>query len=146
MLCFFCMLMVTGCDSDSVTLVVGNSEVAEKQEATAKEMEDNLYKKGADTYDQTIEKYGPSGSEVSKEGKSIGAYLTSWLVLTYSEGKKAAPYIGIGSFVMGFLLFLFARGNKRIRKFGLFTLMIGVPLLLIVLVYGAGYLKNILVG
>lgn len=136
------ILTLTSCSSESISLKIGDDYTSVETESD-EEVADRLEKQAGDVYDTVFEKYGDPSTRPSKSATEYGVGLVNSI---YSEGKKAAPYIALGSFGIGFFIFLFARGNKRIRKFGVFGLMIGVPVVLIILVYGFGYVKHLFLG
>ena len=56
----------------------------------------------------------------------------------YGSLKTMAPSIAVISIVSGGIIYLFSAKNKARRKFALYGLIIGVPILMLVLVYGIG--------
>lgn len=77
-----------------------------------------------------------------KKKESLPEALLKGFYNTYIQIKLWAPWICIGSFMIGMIIFLAARGNKRARKFGLFGLVIGVPLSMLFIVFGIGFLNG----
>lgn len=82
-------------------------------------------------------------NEPAKKNKeSLPETLLRGFYNTYIQIKLWAPWICIGSFMIGMIIFMSARGNKRARKFGLFGLVIGVPLCMLFIVFGIGFLNG----
>lgn len=64
-------------------------------------------------------------------------YLT--LYRFYYDIKNNALVIGLFSFFIGGLMFLLCNGNRGWKKFGLWGLMIGIPVILVIFVFGGAY-------
>jgi len=72
------------------------------------------------------------------EGKSLGGWLYYHMYATYHTITKAAPFMGAVSVLMGAILCFIIRRNKQLFKKVLFSLIIGIPLILTLFVFGVG--------
>ena len=61
----------------------------------------------------------------------------------YAQIKYMAPYIGVASVAIGWIIFFLSKYNKGLRRFALYGLIMGIPLLLIFIIYGYGILADI---
>lgn len=60
----------------------------------------------------------------------------------YSTFRSLSPILFIASEVTGLLLFIFAKHNKQLKRLGLYGFMIGIPVLLVLIVFGIGFLND----
>ena len=118
-------------------------EIYEEQQSEAIDKVD-------DAYDSVASKADPNNiydSIVGQVNKNKGvnpfkAFLRGFYGV-YGYIRSLGPVIAVGGVVIGVLIALFSRKNKTWRKFGI-TLAIVVPLLVILIVFGIGYLNSML--
>lgn len=79
----------------------------------------------------------------SKDDRKLSERLLDDFYRVYAGIKSWAPVIAISSIGAGLLILIFSRYNKGMRRFGLYGLVMGVPLVLLVIVYGVGFLNGI---
>lgn len=101
-----------------------------------------MRKKAQDEYEEIMEAY----SDTEKSDKTVSEQVLSWYYYYYGQIRSwAAPIVAV-SVSLGSLLLIFSKGNKRRRQWGLYGLIIGVPLLMVFLVYGIGMLNDMFMG
>lgn len=61
----------------------------------------------------------------------------------YGSLRTMAPLVSVMSIVLGGIIFVFSKKNKPRKRFALYGLIIGIPILMIVLVYGIGIANQI---
>lgn len=112
--CVFTTITLAGCDDESVydELVAGD-------------------------YDDTVS----SVVDDSKEAGDNVIDMTRDVTLKFFSSFKAiAPVIIIVSILVGSCILLVVKNNKKIRKNAIFVLIIGIPLLVIIVVYGSAFI------
>lgn len=123
----------------------GNNSAAEDR---AEDAYNNISDKTEKEYYEYMERFGDSYSEpkqshsVGDSINNLGHSVLSGLYALYSLIRQWSPLIGIFSVAIGVIIAIFARKNKGLRKFGI-SIAVSVPLLLIFIVYGIGYLNSI---
>lgn len=102
-----------------------------------------------DAYDSVTDKLDPDNiydsvvNQVNKnKDKNFFKSLLKTFYSAYSYLRSLAPIIGIIGTTVGVIIAVFARKNKGLRRFGI-TIAIVVPVLLVVIVFGIGYLNSI---
>ena len=102
-----------------------------------------------DAYDSVTDKLDPDNiydsvmNQVNKnKDKNFFKSLLKGFYSAYSYLRSLAPVIGIIGTTVGVIIAVFARKNKGLRRFGI-TIAIMVPVLLIFIVFGIGYLNSV---
>lgn len=102
-------------------------------------------------YDQAMDEAMSGFYSEAKEDNGEGNFfdrMTRTLIRMfynrYGSLKAMAPGIAVVSIFLGGIIFIFSKKNKPRQRFALYGLIIGVPLLLLVLVYGIGIASQIL--
>lgn len=114
----------------------------------AEEAYDSISDKTEDIYAEYMERFAQNNSgtnedhSVGNASRNFGKAVLSGFYSAYSFIRLWAPLIGIFSIAIGVIIALFARKNKGLRKFGI-SVAIVMPLLLVFIVYGIGYLNSI---
>lgn len=106
------------------------------ESTTAVQDDNGLYQQYLDQFNRA-EDIPESDSMAGRLSRSL---LSSFHAV-YTFIKLWAPMIGIFSVAIGVLIAIFSRRNKGLRKFGI-SLAITIPLLLILIVFGVGYLYD----
>ncbi len=102
----------------------------------------SMRRKARDEYGKIMDAY--SDTEISD--KTVSEQALSWYYYYYGQIRSWAGPIVVVSVSFGTLLLIFSKGNKRRRQWGLYGLIIGVPLLMVFLVYGVGILNGMFIG
>lgn len=114
-------------------------DIANERTGDAQSSIDQLYD---DAMSRIIEE-NPSPVEGDNAFERASNIIFGGFYRTYLTIRSAAPLICLGSFAIGLLLFLLASKNKRLKRTGLFVFMIGIPVLMLIIVYGIGILNGI---
>lgn len=124
--------------------VCGNSgeEIYNEQQSIADDDADSAY-------DSLTDKLSPDsiydsvmGQVDKNKGKNpIKVFLKSFYS-TYAYIRMLSPIIGIAGILIGILIAGLARINKPLRRFGI-VFAITVPTLLVIIVFGIGYLNSL---
>ena len=107
----------------------------------AKESEEKIRKDTEKEYYALLDKYSDNDTETSDRG-FIETILYHFYRI-YLQIKMYAAPITFVSIIIGSLIAIFCRSNKAMRRFGIFGLIIGVPVIMILMVYGVGILNSI---
>lgn len=89
---------------------------------------------------EAMDTYGDVG--YNSNGKTIGEIILGNFYRFYYTLRLYAAPICLGCILGGGFLFFFAKGNKGLRRTGL-TLIFGVPLLMVILIIGIGYMNDL---
>lgn len=100
-----------------------------------------------DVYDNMIESNQDSITNLMNEGKFVSdkgkAYAKGPLDTVYLYLRVNGPYVMILSVIIGCVMAVLARRNKKLQRFAIFTLCVGVPLLVLVVIFGYGFLCSL---
>lgn len=111
----------------------------DEQDSKAKSNANRVYDA---LYDTNIKQYN-SFFDIAVEDDTPAAKRV--LLVTYAlyvRIKYLAPYIGVVSVSVGGIVFLLSKYNKGLRRFALYGLIIGVPCILIFIIFGYGILAD----
>lgn len=147
------VLILTGCSSavnDHVKSMYNigreaasdglSEDVVNAQEAKANANADTAYK----ALDETnIKQFYDALNVEATSDMPFGQRVVIWMYAGYARIKISAPYIAGISILVGILVFIFAQKNNGLRRFALFGLMLGIPLALVIAVFGYGILADI---
>lgn len=102
-------------------------------------------------YDQAMEEamsgFYSEAKENDKEGNLFERLTRGFVRMFYNRYgslKSMAPGIAVVSVFLGGIIFICSKKNKPRRQFALYGLIIGVPILMLVLVYGIGIFSQML--
>ena len=124
------------------------ADVADEQESIAESKADeavsnveNWGNKAGDRYDQLMEQI--------KNGEVGTQYDGDWwksIVYGYYKGyqtfKFISPFLVAISWFFGFLIVFISKNNKKIRKRAIIWLIVVIPLLIVIAVFGLGYVNG----
>lgn len=106
--------------------------------------QDRLDKVYQDAYDRLMD----PGRVEEMEGTDIFDKLNRMFLKgyhkTYRTFRSMSPIIVISSVVIGWLMMKLSRANKKIRRTGLVVFIIGIPVAVIVAVFGIGIMNGLL--
>lgn len=110
---------------------------------------DNGYQDRMDKiYDEAFDRVMDPSSAVELEGDDGFDKVSRALIKGYHKAYRTfrtiSPVIAVSSIVIGWLMMKLSRQNKRIRRAGLFVFIIGIPVAVIIAVFGIGILNGIL--
>ncbi len=99
-------------------------------------------------YGDALDRLTDTEQEVEQwEGDDIFDKLTRKILAGWQRGyhtfRTLSPIICIVSITMGILIFTIARKNKRIKRAGLFVFIIGIPVAVLIAVFGIGVFNGI---
>ena len=118
-------------------------EIYEEQQSAAEDSANDAYDSVTDKLDPDNIYEDVMGQVNKNKGENpLKSFLRGFYGV-YGYIRSLGPVIAIGGVVIGSLIALFSRRNKAWRKFGI-TLAIVVPLLVVVVVFGIGYLNSVL--
>lgn len=120
------------------------SYVQEKRQKTrerVKNSEGQINKKNEKEYYDILDQFATTEEKESDIGL-IGSILLTFYDI-YEQIRVWAAPISFVSIIIGIMLGIFSKGNKRMQHFGIFGLAIGVPLVMVFIVYGIGILNDI---
>lgn len=142
-----CLIMVTGCGASNVPVNTSEDTFYNREEGGAQERAEGTNDKLDGIYNDAMDRLMADEEGPRAEGKDIIERLTNSIFggfyRAYLSFKTMAPFICVVSFAAGLVLFLFSTKNKRLRRLGLFGFMIGIPVVVLVIVYGVGILNGI---
>lgn len=107
----------------------------------AKESDSKIKKDTEKEYYALLDKY--SNNDTGDDDRGLGEILLYYFYRFYLVIKMYAAPISFTSIVIGSFIAYFCRSNKQMRRFGIFGLIVGIPLLMIFIVYGVGILNGI---
>lgn len=110
-----------------------DKETEERAKKSTKKVQDKAEKEYNDKMEEVLEI-----NRNQEDGKSPSEWLFYCYYSAHDQIVVWAAPICVVSIGAGFLLFICATGNKTLRRFALFGLIIGVPVLIIFLVFGVG--------
>lgn len=116
----------------------------DRQISEAEHGEDMTYQRFDD---KTTETYDKAFNELTapverRESSSLAESILRSGYQFYATVRSLAPYIFVGSIAIGILIMVAARMNKGLRRLGLYGFVIGIPVLLLIVVYGIGLLND----
>lgn len=114
----------------------------EENPSRAETTKNKLYADADAEYNEIMERYANTDS-ASDDDRSIAEILLSTYYDFYEKIRIWAAPISFVSMIIGIFLAIFAKGNKAVRRFGIFGLAIGIPTLMVFLVFGVGILNDI---
>lgn len=149
---FICFLCV-GCgasikDENQYVDTYDNVQGVAEQNA---EIAANRYlEKSNQIYDKAMEEAMSGFYSEAKEYNEEDNFFERWtrtlvrmFYNRYGSLQAMAPGIAVLSIFVGGILFIFSTNNKPLRRFALYGLIIGVPIFLIILVYGVGAFSQV---
>lgn len=148
---FFLMLSIfTGCSS-----AFYESDISQKFEESSKideqleqnqAREDTFYEafdnKTETVYYDAMDRILNSSNGEADDDITISEYLLKNAYRGYSTIRSMAPILCLSSIGIGILICIVARHTKSIRKVGIYGFIIGIPLFLLLFVYGIGILSD----
>lgn len=147
MLCILLfVLLCSGCSfsSEQGTAIEWN-QIVEEQENEIQKAEEEAYhtfKTNADIiYNEMFEMILGSSEEMNEKPLSERLFRGSFQL--YSMIRSMSPMLFVCSMGIGIVLWITARHNKVLRKIGIYGFMIGIPIFLILFVYGFGILMDL---
>lgn len=113
---------------ESIAEQVGSEVYDEFESAKDKE-----YNEGMDKIlNQSGDKNGNAGRDILIKYYQV-----------YGKLRQFSPYIITVSIFFGTVIAIFSRYNKGLRRFAIYGLIIGVPVVMLMIVYGLGYLNKL---
>lgn len=161
MLVMSMMVVLTGCIYNPNSRSFGSFQDIDKSIDNVDDEQDatDIVEKSKDAADENAKKTYDAISEKSdeeyykgldklltpqeKSDMSLGEMMLYNFYDFYLQFKASAPALCIVFIVVGMILYFSARGNKSLKRFGLFGLAIGFPVIILLIVYGIGYLNGI---
>lgn len=122
---------------------VTGADAAQIQEEIASGNAEEIYDEYSSKIDSEYYSLFDDVENAGKDDRELSERLLDGYYQFYAGIKSWAPVIAISSIGAGLLILIFSRYNKGLRRFGLYGLVIGVPLVLLVIVYGVGFLNGI---
>lgn len=105
--------------------------------------------KADDAYDSITDKLEPDNiydgvmDQVNKgKGQNPFKAFLRGFYSVYGYLRTLSPILIIGAIVIGVLIAIFSRKNKGLRRFGI-TIAIVIPILVVLVVFGIGYLNSV---
>lgn len=99
-------------------------------------------------YDEAFERLMDPNVIEELEGDDLGDKLTRKVLggyqRTYYAFRTLSPVICTGSMVLGILMMLLSTQNKSIKRTGLFVFVIGIPVTVLLIVFGVGIFNGII--
>lgn len=144
-----CLIMVSGCGAGDVPVNTSEDTFYNREEGGTQERAEETNDKLESIYNDAMDRLMADEEGPRAEGKDIIERLTNSLFggfyRAYLSFKTMAPFICVVSFAVGLVLFLFSTKNKRLRRLGLFGFIIGLPMVVVFIVYGIGILNGVLI-
>lgn len=78
-----------------------------------------------------------------RKGKSVGEWFFTVFYSAYASVKRAAPFIAMVSILLGSTICFFAKRNKMVFRRALFVFVLGVPFVLVLVVFGIGSMTTV---
>ena len=99
-------------------------------------------------YENAMKRFLEPEAAEEMEGRDIGDKLTRKILNGYQRSyyvfRTLGPVISIFSIATGVFMMLLARHNKKLKRTGLMVFIIGIPAVVILLVFGIGIFNGIL--
>lgn len=99
-------------------------------------------------YEDAFDRLTDPNDYEEMEGKDIGDKLTRKVLGGYQRAyrvfRSLSPVIIICSVAAGVLTMVLATHNKKIKRFGLFGLIIAIPAVVLLIVFGIGIFNGIM--
>lgn len=118
-----------------------------RTEPDSGEAVDTYAARADEIYDEAFERFMNPDCAEELEGTDLGDKLTRKILggyqRTYYVFRTLSPVICISSIVLGVLMLLLSMQNKRIKRIGLFVFIIGIPVTVLLIVYGVGIFNGI---
>lgn len=149
-ICLCIMFLLTGCQvsyDPQLSQDIENriSDNIEKN----KQLEDETFKKFSESADsvyyETLDRLTNSANESVTDGMPPDEYLLRSALRAYSTVRSLAPFIVLGSIGIGLGIWIAARKNKTLRKLGIYGFIMGIPLFVLLFVFGIGIFFDLLV-
>lgn len=137
---------VCGCSSEKVINDAGNT-FYERAEDDVEESSSSYNDHMDSIYEDAMNRYmNPDDAEVM-EGDDIFDKLTRKILSGYQRSyytfRSLSPIIFISSLVIGILMMVLSRHNKQVKRMGLFVFIIGIPTIVLLIVFGVGIVNGI---
>lgn len=128
------------------TTVAETPDSYDEQQSAAESMADGVYENinesAGSSFDEYIDRFNGDDGSDDTEKMPLGKRALMYFYKAYAFIRTWAPAIAIIAVVFGTLLAIFSKFNKGARRFGI-VVAIGIPLLLLVIVFGVGWLNSI---
>lgn len=99
-------------------------------------------------YNEAYDRFTEPGYSEEMEGadifEKVSRYLLGGYHRIYRVFRTNSSHILITSLVIGFGMMGLARKNKKIQRTGLVVFVIGIPAIIIIVVFGVGILNDVL--
>lgn len=147
MLCILLfVLLCSGCSFNSEQgIAIEWNQIIEEQENEIQKAEEETYHTfttNADIiYNEMFETILGSSEEMNEKPLSERLFRGGFQL--YSMIRSMSPILFVCSMGIGIVLWITARHNKVLRKIGIYGFMIGIPIFLILFVYGFGILMDL---
>lgn len=106
--------------------------------------QDKLDKVYQDAYDRLMDPSSVEKMEGTDGFDRINRMFLKGYYKIYRTFRSMSPIIVISSIVIGWLMMKLSRANKKIRRTGLVVFIIGIPVAVIVAVFGIGIMNGLL--
>ena len=139
------LIALTGCGGDvpenspTDSFYIREKDTVQERADESGSRLDELYQ---DTMNRVLEDE-PEMVEGDNAFDRASNILFGGLYRIYLSVRSVAPFLCLSSVTVGLMMFLLASKNKRLRRLGLFAFMIGIPIAMIVFVFGIGILNGI---
>lgn len=147
LLIFLCALSLNGCGDNTVQNTAEDS-FYERSEMTESELGENYQSKMDKIYNDAYERFTDPDSVEEMEGTDIFDKITRNFLSGYHRAyrlfRSMSPVIIVCSISAGILMMKLAKKNKKIRHNGLYIFIIGIPIAVIVIVFGLGIFNGVL--
>lgn len=125
-----------------------DSTFYERAEAGADETGDAYSKRMEAAYNDAFERLMDSEHVEMLEGDDLGDKLTRKVLGGYQRSYYAfrtlSPVICIASMALGIMVMFLSTQNKRIMRTGLLVFVIGIPVTILLIVFGVGIFNGII--
>lgn len=143
----FCIINAVGCGGTMVQNTPEDSfyerSAVDESELGTNEMS-NLDKIYNDAFDRFTDPDAAEEMEGTDIFDKVSRKLISGYYRTYRVFRSMSPIIIACSIAIGVLMMVLSRQNKKLKRAGLMIFIIGVPIAVIVAVFGIGILNGVL--
>jgi hypothetical protein len=142
---FGCSLLLIGCGSGVKN--TPDDSFYERAETDNDEYVENYDSKSNKIYNDAMDRLLNEKPE-RMEGKDFGDRMTrvvlNGYLRTYYSIRSVAPLLCICSIALGVLIMAFSIHNKQLKRLGLYGFIIGIPVTVVLFVFGVGILNGVL--
>ena len=110
----------------------------EEVESKADEYYDNAMNHAESVYNNAMNDVQSGHAGDFLHGRTLGEWYFDLVYGIYSSIKRAAPFVASISILLGLVISFLAKKNKGIRKRAIGIGIIGIPLALLLFVFGVG--------